>query len=210
MDFESIFAQYAPILKKYWLALALFSLGLIFFIYGLISLLGSASRQSGITFHNIDSASVSTPATVKNSGLILVDVEGAVVAPGVYKLAPNSIVQEALVSAQGLASNADRDFVSKNLNLAAKLTDGAKVYIPKIGEATTDSSTVNSAGGSNSALVNINTADSGTLDSLPGIGPATATKIINARPYSGVNELLDKKVVSAKVFSGIKDKISTY
>jgi hypothetical protein len=72
-----------PLLKKYWLPLALFSVGMIFFVYGLISFFGSASKTQDVTFKN-DSTAVSSPK-IQNS--IQVDVEGAVVAPGVYKLA---------------------------------------------------------------------------------------------------------------------------
>jgi competence protein ComEA len=139
-----------------------------------------------------------------------VDIEGAVVIPGVYKLTQNSIIQDALVASGGLSAAADRDWVSKNINLAAKLSDGAKIYIPKIGEITTSSPQTSTTDTSTSALVNINTASSDALDALPGVGPVTVDKIVNGRPYQNINELLDKKVVSSKVFSEIKDKISTY
>ena len=210
METESLIARFSPFLKKYWLTLGLFSLGLIFFIYGLIAFFSSASKPAEITFEKAGNSSNSQPNSI-NQDLILVDVEGAVQAPGVYKLAPNSIIQDALVLSQGLSSNADRDWVAKNINLAAKLSDGAKIYIPKTGETGSSNSEVPvSSGGSVSSLININTAPSDALDSLPGVGPATITKIVNGRPYSNINELLDKKIVSSKVFSQIKDKISVY
>ena len=135
-------------------------------------------------------------------------------APGVYKLADNSIVQDALVISKGLAGDADRAWIAKNLNLAAKLTDGAKIYIPAVGEEATQSTNstdqTKSAVGSTTNLININNADSNALDSLPGVGPATITKIVNGRPYQNINDLLDKKIVSSKVFGEIKDKITVY
>jgi len=210
MDVESVIARYSPFLKKYWLPVALFLLGLIFFIYGLISFIGSASKKPDITFQETGSASTSLKTNAGDQTLILVDVEGAVVTPGVYKLAQNSIIQDALVSSGGLAVDADRGFVSKNVNLAAKLSDGAKIYIPKVGEISAQSVQVSDSGGSTSSLININSASSDSLDSLPGVGPVTVTKIINGRPYQNINELLDKKMVSSKVFGEIKDKISTY
>jgi competence protein ComEA len=139
-----------------------------------------------------------------------VDIEGAVISPGVYRLPADSIIKDALVSAGGLSSQADRDFVAKNINLAAKLSDGAKIYIPKIGEATSSDSQIPGVDTQALATININTASSDDLDSLPGVGPATVTKIVNGRPYSNINELLDKKIVSSKVFGEIKDKISVY
>lgn len=203
MEVEGLPAQYWPLFKKYWLPLALFLFGMIFFAYGLISFLGSSAKTQNITFKS-DSATVSP----KIQDLIKVDVEGAVVAPGVYKLDSNSIIQDVLVSSGGLSSNADRDWVSKNVNLAAKLYDGAKIYIPTAGENPT---VVQSSGTTaQQGLINVNTASTDALDALPGVGPATASKIIDNRPYSKPNDLLDKKVVSSKVFNQIKDKITIY
>ncbi len=127
--------------------------------------------------------------------------------PGVYKLNQNSIIQDALVASGGLSSDANREFVSKNINLAAKLADAAKIYIPKIGESFSEIKGVSDI---SPGLININQASIETLDTLPGIGTVTADKIITNRPYVTINELLDKKVVSAKVFTQIKDKITAY
>src|ERR1035437_2247207 len=101
MDFEAIFAQWLPLLKKYWLPLVLGFAGLLFFIYGLISILGSISKPQDFTFKS-GSASVQASANSTSQNLIQVDIEGAVVAPGVYKVTANSIIQDVLVSAQGL------------------------------------------------------------------------------------------------------------
>jgi competence protein ComEA len=210
MDFEAIFAQWLPLLKKYWLPLLLGFAGLLLFIVGIIAVLGSMSKASDITFKSGSASNTSIlSSTPQNS--IQVDIEGSVVTPGVYKVANNSIIKEALVAAGGLSVDADRSWVAKNLNLAAKLFDGAKVYIPKTGETvapvadSSDQSAINSQ-----ALININIASSDSLDALPGVGPATVAKITNGRPYTNINELIDKKVVSAKVFDEIKDKISVY
>lgn len=59
-----------------------------------------------------------------------------------------------------------------------------------------------------SGLIGINSATEKELDTLSGIGPVTAQKIVGNRPYASINELLDKKIVGSKVFSQIKDKIS--
>jgi competence protein ComEA len=210
MDFEAILAQWLPLLKKYWLPIALGFCGLIFFVYGLIVLLGSLSKPQDISFKSGSASNESDINSSKPQNAIQVDIEGAVVAPGVYKLLANSIIQDVLVSSQGLSAAADRVWVAKNLNLAAKLYDGAKVYIPRVGEVAqvTNSNDQNSIG--SQPLININTASSDSLDSLPGVGPATVTKIVNGRTYSNINELLDKKVVSGKVFDQIKDKITVY
>lgn len=210
MDFEAIFARWLPLLKKYWLPLVLAFAGLLFFVYGIIAVAGSFSKPQDVSFKS-NSASNQNNVNSAPQNLIQVDIEGSVVAPGVYKLAANSIIQDVLVSSQGLSVNADRVWVAKNLNLAAKLYDGAKVYIPRVGEAVVQAVNSDSQGSLGAqSLVDINTATSDSLDSLSGIGPATATKIINGRPYQKINDLLDKKIVSSKVFDGIKDKISVY
>lgn len=182
--------------------LALVLASLIFFVYVLIGFFGSASKSNEIKFVN------DNQVAPKTQNLISIDIEGAVVvAPGIYKLIQGSIIKDALVLMGGLASDADRDFVSKNINLAAKLTDGAKIYIPKNNESL---SQVKGASTLVLDLININQATLESLDTLPSVGLVTAQKIIDNRPYATINEPLDKKVVSAKVFTQIKDRITPY
>ncbi len=199
MEYEPI-KKFLPVLKKNWLPLGLALLGMIFFVYGLIGFLGSAAKTNEIKFESENSAS-------KPQSLISIDIEGAVISPGVYKLKQGSIIQDALVLAGGLSLDADREFVAKNINLASKLTDGAKIYIPKMNDS---SSQVKGASAQALDLININLASAENLDTLPGVGAVTAEKIINNRPFATINELLDKKIVSAKVFTQIKDRITAY
>lgn len=194
-----------PEIKKNWLPIALGILGLIFFAYGLISLFLSSSNKNTVVFQNANSATVSPNENPLNSK-IKVDIEGAVANPGVYELKNESIIQDALVAAGGFTADADREKVAKTLNLALKLVDGSKIYIPKIGEM--DVSTVTAGENSQTQIISVNNASSDQLDSLPGIGPVTAQKIINLRPYSSLQDLVSKKAVSQKVFDNIKDKIS--
>ncbi|MBI2420982.1 MAG: helix-hairpin-helix domain-containing protein, partial [Candidatus Levybacteria bacterium] len=97
-------------------------------------------------------------------------------------------------------------FIEKNINLASKVTDGMKIYIPRVGESL--SSGVNTTISSGSSLVGINSAGQAELEALPGIGPVTAGKIIAGRPYSSIDDLVAKKAVSQSVFEKIKDQIS--
>src|SRR5258706_10926313 len=110
-----------------------------------------------------------------------VDVEGAVVNPGVYKLSQNARVQDGLIAAGGLSAVADREAVAKSLNLAAKLSDGIKIYVPKIGDPSTGSGKNISGSSGNilgaaTGLVNINSATADQLDNLSGVGPVPAQK----------------------------------
>lgn len=185
-------------LQREWLVLSLLTLGIVLIIIGGFSLLKQKEDQT-LTVE-------STRDTSQSSDKIKVDIEGEVAKPGVYELSADSRFQDLLILAGGLGGEANRDWVAKNLNLAMKLTDGGKFYIPKSGETT--SVQLSSSGGTKaSEKININTASSQELDTLPGIGPATAQKIISNRPYQTIEELKDKKAVSTSVFEKIKDQI---
>lgn len=188
--------------KPHWLALLFSSIGLALIAIGVISTILSENNNQGVIIEEAASSDRSN---------IFVDVEGAVLKPGVYKLTAEARIQDALIAAGGLSQEADREYVAKMINLAAKISDGAKIYVPKVGESSTSS--IGSAGGvagSVAGLININMASQSELESLPGIGPVTATKIIDNRPYSSIDDLLTKKIVGQKVFGEIKEKISVY
>lgn len=140
-------------------------------------------------------------------GEIMVDVAGAVEKPGLYTLSKGSRIGDALVVAGGLAGVADRGWVSRYLNLASKIEDGAKIYIPAQVEGKESGKEEVVA---KSGRVNINTASIGELDSLWGIGEARAKMIIENRPYSTLEELMSKAGLSESVYAKIKDEISVY
>lgn len=134
---------------------------------------------------------------------ITIDIQGAVKKPGVYTLPSDSRIKDALLAAGGTIEEADSEYLAKQINLAQKLSDSSKVYIPYEGEVL---SAVGSS--STSGLINLNTASLSELDTLPKIGPVTAQKIIDNRPYSSVNDLKSKKVLSASVFSAIEKLVA--
>ena len=145
---------------------------------------------------------ISSDSNLAASGVV-VHVDGAVGSPGVYSLGPEARVMDAVTAAGGLTADAD----GSRINLAAKVADGQKIYIPASGEVTSDKGQVTSQ---NASLININTASQSQLESLPAIGPVTAQKIIASRPYSSLEDLLTKKVVGSSTFEKIKDLISVY
>ena len=137
---------------------------------------------------------------------IVVHIDGAVLKPGVYEISADSRVSDAVSASGGLSDSADMTKV----NLAAKVSDGQKIYVPKIGESDVKGVGVGDAGSGSTGLININTASESQLDTLPGIGPVTAQKIIASRPYSTPEELLTKKAVGQSVYEKIKDLVTVY
>lgn len=148
---------------------------------------------------------ISADSQNQPAGKIVVHVDGAVARPGVYELSAGARVSDAVSVAGNLAKDADM----AKVNLAAKITDGQKIHIPAIGEQSVGSSQ-SVAGGSTSALININTVSESQLDTLPGVGPVTAQKIITSRPYTAPEELLTKKIVGQSTYEKIKDLITVY
>lgn len=124
---------------------------------------------------------VAAPSTER---VLLVHVAGAVVEPGVYQLVGDARVRDAIVAAGGPAPTADWN----SLNLAASVSDGMKVYVPNIGEELPASLTLPDAGQTDSiptGPIDVNSAPADELESLPGVGPATATAIVTERERNG-------------------------
>lgn len=155
------------------------------------------------------------------SGQIVVDVDGAVAHPGLYKLPLGSRVQAALAAAGGLSPQAD----AHRINRAAKLHDGQKLYVLSQGESAPPlaasgdqgceghscTSTDGGVAGSDAegqGLVNINTANATQLTQLPGVGPAIAQKIIDYRtangPFTSVDDLTKVPGIGAAKLAQIK------
>jgi len=145
---------------------------------------------------------------------IVVHVAGAVKNPGVYTLEEGQRVKDAIEVAGGPLPEADL----LRLNLAQKLQDEDKLYVPKIGETPEQPEQENISYGAtvgivtkNDGKININTADETELIKLPGIGPATAQKIIDYRKTNGsfksIEEIKNVSGIGDKKFEQIKDKI---
>lgn len=182
-----------------------------FFLLGLLFLgLGIFLYKAGL-FEEAKVEVVETRGVGGSDGesQVVVEVAGAVEKPGVYRLDSVSRVEDLLVEAGGLAGEADREWASKNLNRAAKLVDGQKIYIPKVDESREKGIQGSVAGsGDVGGVTNLNTASAAQLESLPGIGSVRAQEIVDNRPYSSVEELLVKKIVPKGVYEKIKGKVT--
>lgn len=143
---------------------------------------------------------------------IKVDIGGGVKSPGVYQITKDSRLEDAVRVAGGFDEKANNDYISKKLNLSQKLTDGQKIYIPFQTEDFQPQmgSAAGAVSGTSTSIVGLNTGTQAELEALPGIGPVTAQKIINARPFSDISELLSKKAVSKSVFEKIKDSVDLH
>ena len=120
------------------------------------------------------------PAAAK---LLVIDVAGAVRRPGLYRLRSGSRIDDAIAAAGGATAKAQLDTV----NLAAPIADGEQVVVPRRGAAgmAGASASAPAAGSSPSAPLDLNSATLEQLESLPGIGPVTAQKILDYRRQHG-------------------------
>lgn len=147
-------------------------------------------------------------ATATPGSRIGVDVIGAVQQPGVYYLESPARIVDAIEAAGSFAPDADRE----KINLASHLTDGQQVRVPRVGEPGQTDPAEPSAANSADSTININQADAATLDTLDGIGPATAEAIVEYRmssgPFKQIEDIQDVKGIGPALFSKIKDQIT--
>lgn len=216
--------EYLPkhLLNEYRLQLGLFLVVAVVVGGGVLALI--TGRSKPIEIEKVSEPSEATAGSIPTpDAVIKVDISGAVQNPGVYELLAESRVEDALAAAGGFADEADQAWIAKNLNLATKLSDGDKLYIPKVGETsvTNEPSSllppsvgqVSGSESSNCSRVNINTASAGTLDEcLPGIGPSYAQRIIDYREAHGgfksIEEIQEVSGIGPKTFEKIKDQIT--
>jgi len=148
--------------------------------------------------------------------LLVVDVQGAVIHPGVVRLGDGSRVGDAIAAAGGYTRRVAAERLGSALNLAAPVHDGDQIVVPSRDDPNAVGPSGGSGGGgttgtsSGGTLIDLNHASAEELDTLPGIGPATAAKIIAAReeqPFATVEELRARKVVGPATFEKLKDLV---
>ena len=167
--------------------------------------IGSAQPAANDVLDPFGAPSGSTVALA--SALVVVDVEGAVLRPGIIELPAGSRVADAIEAAGGYGPDADLVAAAAQVNLAATLRDGQQVVVPVVGESNAGGSGNGSIGG----LVDLNTASPEALDALPGIGPVTVQKIIAARdeqPFASLEEMVTRKVLTNAQVDKIRDLVT--
>jgi len=167
-----------------------------------------------------NAAGVIASAKSANAGPVFVHVAGAVLSAGVVQLPAGSRVVDAVAAAGGLRPEAD----SNRVNLAATLLDGSQVLIPAVGQpnpaqvpvvqggAAATASAVGSLTAAVAGPVNLNTATLEQLDSLPGVGPATAQAILSFRDKAGkfdsVEALVDVRGIGDAKFEALRELVT--
>lgn len=207
-----VFAPAVALLTAAGLAMAT-AIGLLIFAslpspkVGIDSASGSLPPPSGIG--GVTDAASQAPGALA----VVVDVEGAVENPGVWQLPAGSRIADAIAAAGGYSAQVDIDAASHKLNLAEPIVDGQQIHVPLRGEAMAGATDgggdpTKSPGG---GLINVNAASEGELDTLPGIGPVTAAKIVAAReetPFGSIDELQQRGVISQSVLDKIRSLIT--
>lgn len=153
----------------------------------------SSSTSTAPVAGVVVASSTSVPSPV-----LIVYVAGAVQSPGVYQVPGNARVQQAVLAAGGPAADADLDA----MNLAAFILDGDRVYVPHrgaavpavVGATSGAASAGTSRSGQPATPIDLNRAAAEELDTLPGVGPATAAAIVAYRersgPFASIDDLL--------------------
>jgi competence protein ComEA len=151
-----------------------------------------------------------TEASIQQVKYIYVDISGAVNNPGVLKLEEDTRIYQAIEISGGLKAKAD----ISGINMATKLKDENKVYIPEIGEkvvALANSNFQSIIGTDSNDKININAANNQELQELSGIGPSTADKIIKYREEHGnfllIEDIMNVSGIGIKTFDKFKEKI---
>lgn len=141
--------------------------------------------------------------SIEEEKRIFVDISGEVRNKGVYEMKKGDRVKDVIEKAGGLTERADQSYIDKNLNQAALLSDGQKVFIPSLNEG----NSLGEISGVIDGKISINSASRSELDGLSGIGEKRASSIISGRPYDTIDDLVSRKIIPQSVFEEIKDEI---
>ena len=205
-------------------ALTLLALLLIAGAIAVYASVSSPSAEGGSDFevHEASgsaaaSASASPSVSVPETQTVFVHVVGAVMRPGVYELLAGARVQEAVLAAGGCLASA----APQGINLARSVADGEQIVVPTQDEweaggapaaALGQQAGAASGGEGRPTAIDINTADATALEALPGIGPATAAKIVGEReangPFQSVEDLARVSGIGSKKIEAIRDLVT--
>jgi competence protein ComEA len=170
----------------------------------------AASSTGASTTSTRAAAGSSARSAAARGAIVTVHVAGAVRQPGVLELPAGARVIDAVEGAGGGLPDADLD----RLNLAAKLVDGQRVLVIKVGvpAPVADPASGGAAADPGTGPIDLNNATAAQLDTLPGIGPSLAEAIIAERDRRGgfrsVNELREVRGIGERRFADLRDRVS--
>lgn len=205
-DLKRLFADNKELLKTAALPLVIGVAVLFFWFYG---------AEEDIVVSEGDDVSSEivsedTRGQTVTSTEMYVDISGAVVNPGVYEVSSSTRLFQVIEMAGGLADNADVD----SLNRAEIVYDGQKIIVGTASnsEIGTEASSEGNQSGITNGKVNLNLADSATLQTIPGIGPSKAERIIDYRKTQGrfkkAEDIMNITGIGEKTFESIRDYIT--
>jgi competence protein ComEA len=174
----------------------------------IISVLVLATSTFFIVKTSTPSEAIVAPLTVEVAlSEIIIDVEGEVENPGVYRLPTGSRVFEAIKAAGGVTANAD----ASDLNQARLLSDGEQIYLFAKSPKSSGSKSTSKVKPKGSSLVLLNRATAKEFEALDGIGPVLASRIISFRkangPFATIEDLLKVPGIGAGTLSKFKSKL---
>lgn len=203
---EDIFVgtRQAPSIKIKVALGAAIILGLALVIFAVASSVFSSTMQPELP-QDLEVTSSAIPPERSVGGIeVLVHVVGEVNVPGMYQLSSDSRVIDAVMAAGGLTNNA----AECAINLARVVNDGEQLNIPSLNQGCSGGSLVAAQG----ATVSLNSGTAEQFDSLPGIGPTLAQRIVQYREsqggFSSVEQLNDVSGIGDKLFAGVRDLLT--
>ena len=224
--FEKIITKIKKIDKDYVIIGVIVIAVIIFMIINLGKIKEFENKDNDKSEENKEQKDDNSKEQIVNGGGIFVHIDGYINNPGVYEIKENDRIKTLIDKAGGFKEG----YSIKNINLAAKLSDGDKIYIPSVSEEkvseNNNNNNINSSGKGqnvktdrnnvsvmkNNSKININTANISELKQITGIGESTANKIIDYRENVGkfkkIEDIKEVKGIGDAKYESLKNKIT--
>ena len=162
---------------------------------------------SGSGANPTESTALPSDQPIVRPASIYVHVVGEVVSPGIYEIDSGSRLVDVIFAAGGFGKEADQS----SINLAREVTDGEQVVVYKVGAAPQLLGSPGSNSSVSASQISLNRATQAELETLPGVGPALAGRMIDWRTANGgfkkKEDLLNVSGIGDKLFAGIKNQV---